>query len=393
MDSAKIINEELLYGLPNELMLAIMELLCPADATNFALSCQHLLCVFLGNKERILMNVLKRQPEIKILLYLCTACEDESRTVQTMLCPRIVDYACEKFTANLMQLGDASQEFPYRRTFIMRKFTLTIQQVERVWNMTKVIDWWVERYPGLHWRDNSDDRRCLQGSEVVRVRKAVARWWLYAYHHHGSNPRFSAIQPSKWATDTRLHHIRLMPTSEISELWHLWRLVRETVSKDLCSSPEKVCHCKQGYSVELVPWGAGEGRRHAKIVRTYMKLDPKQLRYYLSHFANWKKSVTVNSVSEIEEDFGRDSETLSVSLSKVLEERKIVKQVQSWGDIPQFGIVDEDRPSDLDTAEWLEDAWPDGRVPLSPEHIATLPRDSPLCVARGDDGTEEFVPF
>ncbi|KAI1471993.1 uncharacterized protein F4812DRAFT_467848 [Daldinia caldariorum] len=149
----------------------------------------------------------------------------------------------------------------------------------------------------------------------------------------------------------------------------------------------------QGYSVELVPWGAGEGRRHAKIVKTYTKLHPKQLRYYLSHFANWKKSVTINSISNVQDDFGLDSESFSISLSKVLEERKIAKHMQSWEDMPQFGIVDEDLPSELDTAEWCEDAWPDGLVPLSLDRIATLPRDSLSCVAREDDGTEEFSPF
>ncbi|KAI2783126.1 hypothetical protein F4815DRAFT_491750 [Daldinia loculata] len=386
-------GKPLLYSIPNELILEIMKLLSPLDASNLALSSQRLFLVFKGSKESILITVLQRLPEINILLYTYTAHKDESH-FELMLCPRIIEYLRENFTISLMELGGASQEFPNRRPLEVPKYTLTTQDIEQIWNMAKVVDWWVEKYPRLHWRDNSEDRRCLRGSEVARVRKAVARWWLYAKYHHGSTfNRFSVFQPSTWTVDTRLHHIRLMPTSEINELWHLWRLVRETVSKDLCSSPEKVCHCKQGYSVELVPWGAGEGRRHAKIVKTYMKLDPEQLRYYLSHYANWKKSVTISSLSDIEPNFARDSETLSISLSKVLGERKIFRDVQSWADMPQFGIVDEDRPSELHDTKWLDDAWPDGRVPPLPAHVPFFPFDSPSIVARGDDGTETFFPF
>ncbi|KAF3071277.1 putative f-box domain-containing protein [Daldinia childiae] len=338
-------------------------------------------------------TVLQRLPEINILLYIYTAHKDESHT-DLMLCPRIINYHYENITINLMELGGASQDFPNRRTFKEPMYTLMTQDIEQIWNMAKVIDWWVEKYPGLHWRDNSDDRRCLRGSEVARVRKAVARWWLYAKHHHGRVfTRFTIYHPSMWTTDTRLHHIRLMPTSEVSELWHLWRLVRETVSKDLCSSPEKVCHCKQGYSVELVPWGANEGHRHAKIVKTYMKLDPEQLRYYLRYYANWKKSVAINSLSGIEPYFARDCETLSISITKVLEERKIFTDVHSWADMPHFGILDEDRPNDLNNSQWLNDAWPDGRVPPIPAHIPTLPFDPPSIIARGDDGAETFLPF
>ncbi|KAI0131160.1 hypothetical protein F4814DRAFT_437751 [Daldinia grandis] len=387
-------GDPFLYSMPNELILEIMKLLSPLDASNFALSSQRLFLVFKGSKESILTSVLQRLPELNILLYIYTAHEDESHT-ELMLCPRIIEYPRENSTISLMELGDASQEFPNERPLEVPKYVLTTQDVEQIWNMAKVVDWWVEKYPRLHWRDNSDDRRCLRRDEVTRVRKAVARWWLYAKHHHGSTfARSSAFQPSTWTVDTRLHHIRLMPTSEISELWHLWRLVRETVGKDLCSSPEKVCHCKQGYSVELVPWGADEGRgRQAKIVKTYMKLDPEQLRYYLSHYANWKKSVTISSLSNMEPDFARDSETLSISLSKVLGERKIFRNVQSWVDMPQFGIVDEDRPSELYDTKWLDDAWPDGRAPPLPAHILTFPLDPPSTVAQGDDGRETFFPF
>lgn len=246
-------GKPLLYSIPNELILEIMKLLSPLDASNLALSSQRLFLVFKGSKESILITVLQRLPEINILLYTYTAHKDESH-FELMLCPRIIEYLRENFTISLMELGGASQEFPNRRPLEVPKYTLTTQDIEQIWNMAKVVDWWVEKYPRLHWRDNSEDRRCLRGSEVARVRKAVARWWLYAKYHHGSTfNRFSVFQPSTWTVDTRLHHIRLMPTSEINELWHLWRLVRETVSKDLCSSPEKVCHCKVSLRPKLYP--------------------------------------------------------------------------------------------------------------------------------------------
>ncbi|KAI8963013.1 hypothetical protein F5Y11DRAFT_167969 [Daldinia sp. FL1419] len=380
-----------LCSMPTELILKIMERLSPSSVTNLALSSWQLFFVFQTNKESILINVLRCQPEINILLYLYTSHKADLPTLA--LHPRIVNYAWEQFPVNLMGLSDASQDFPSmesrERRFEALKFTLTTQQVEEIWNMAKVVDWWVEKYPGLHWRDNSDDRRCLRDSEETRVRKAVARWWLYAHHHHGNTfARSSQLQPMKWVFDYRLIHIRYMRTSEIRELWHLWGLIRETVSRDLCSSPEDVYHCKvhRGYDIELVPWGTDEGRRHSRIVRTYMKLDPEQLRYFLTYFSNWKKSITIRSLLEIDEDFARDSESLSASLSKVLEERKIVRGLQSWTEMPQFGIVDEDRPNEVGHAEWLNDAWPGGRIPLSQQQIDALPQDHASALARGDNG-------
>ncbi|KAI1139776.1 hypothetical protein F5Y05DRAFT_332390 [Hypoxylon sp. FL0543] len=379
-----------LQAMPAETLLKIMELSNPSDVTSLSRSAKVFYTLFDNYKASTMRRSLQNLPEFDLLLYLYTSNREELQPSR-LFHPRVIDCETTSGTVNLMDADNIPRWFT---GIPVPMFTFTSYDFEELWKRAKVIDWWVEMYPRLRWRDAPEDRRCLRPAEDARLRKAVARWWLYAHYHHGfSYWHRSYLQPKKWdASDTRLMQVRLMPTSEIRELADLWCRVRDTVSKDLCSSPERVCLCKDGYGVDLVPWGADEGR-HSKIVRTYMKLDPEQLQYYLIRYSNWKKTVTIDAISGCSKDFSRDTETLSVALNKVLEERMDVKGVAAWRSLPRFGILDEDRADEQQHAEWLNDRWLDGRVPLDLQQIATLPQDTSSLVCRGDDGTDAFVPF
>ncbi|KAI0843739.1 hypothetical protein F5Y06DRAFT_10196 [Hypoxylon sp. FL0890] len=379
-----------LQDLPAETILRIMELSTPAAILNLCLSAKVYYTLFNNNKATTMRRALGNLPEFDLLLYLYTADREELQPTR-MFCPRVINCETQSTPVNLMNADDIPRWFA---GIPVLEHTFQFSDIEELWKRAKVIDWWVEMYPRLRWRDAPEDRRCLRPNEDTRVRKAVARWWLYAHYHHGFSYSYrSFVQPRKWEmSDTRLMQIRLMPTSEIRELVDLWCRVRDTVSKDLCSSPERICLCENGYGVDLVPWGDGEGR-HQKIVRTYMKLDPEQLQYYLVHYSNWKKTVIINAISGCSEEFGRDTETLSASLNKVLEERMAVGGIDAWTNLPRFGILDEDRASERNHAEWLNDEWPDGRVPLTVQQISALPADTTALFRRGDDGKDTFIPY
>ncbi|KAI1381400.1 hypothetical protein F4677DRAFT_124642 [Hypoxylon crocopeplum] len=384
-----------LGGLATELVIKIMEELSPSGVSNLALVNKRLLAIFIQNKNDITIKMLKARPEFQTMLYLCTSHYNELQC-ERFLYARNIDFHCGEFKVNLMRPDRAIKVLEPMESYYASPWKVFGQeQVLHMWNMTKVIDWWVEIYPSLRWRDSPTERRCLRADEEGRLRKAVANWWLYAHYHHGLSFRFRNNQePKRLSKDTRLHAIRRLSTAEISELSYLWLAVSDTVSKDLCSSPERVCRCRHGYAIDIVPWGADQGR-HDNIVQTYMKLDPSMLRGCLSGWANWKKIPTIHAVSNMTQQLSRDMETLSISMQKVMQERLMVINVNSGKNaiIPPIGILDEDRPSKADIAPWVDDGWVSGRVPMTADRIKLISvnqatRDPSTRLPRGDDGSE-----
>ncbi|KAI2467656.1 hypothetical protein F4781DRAFT_302200 [Annulohypoxylon bovei var. microspora] len=385
--------------MPPEVILKMMEEMTPSTLSNFVLSCKGVFEAFDEHKHSVMVKVLQGVPEFNTMLYLLTAHQEELHP-DRMLRPRLIDFNAGSLVVNLMQSEIVPNPTKARfasmgifPTRVSQRFVLKPRDLMALWNMVAVIDWWVELYPRLVWRDSHLDRRCLRASEEVRLRKAVARWWLYAHYHHGFTYHHRDFQePKRWSDDTRLQQIRAMPTDEICELRDLWSVVKDTVGKDLCSSPERVCVCLGTDGVDLVPWGAEESR-HTKIIDTYAKLAPEQLKYYLIHYSNWKRTETASTISQCTRDFRRDTETLSVSIEKVLEERIAIKGISNMVDIPVFGILDGAAMNSQHAAPWMNDAWPDGKVPLTQTQINAFPRDPSVSVARGDDGTDACCPY
>ncbi|KAI1759490.1 hypothetical protein GGR53DRAFT_141429 [Hypoxylon sp. FL1150] len=385
-----------LENLAPELAVQIMQNLSITDVTSLLLASKRMREVLNANKPYVMSMILKEQPGIDEMLYLHTAQRCENHR-DRMLHPRIVNVRYNgpsgPSTINLMGRDVAKFEYLSDKPLVLRTnvFTLSIGDVIEVWNKMKVIDRYVDLFPRVYWRESPEERRCLRPAEEVRLRKAVARWWLYSHHHHGFFHNWRSFQvPKKWDRDPRLVHIRRLNTDEILELQDLWEFVRDVVSNDLCSSPERICRCDDGYVVDLVPWGAEEGR-HNTIVSTYMKLAPDQLMYYLDHYANWKRSVTVNAITADTRLFTRDTETLSISMMKVLEERMLVRSMQHTT-FPICSIVDDTRDHPAFVNAWVNDRWADGRVPLDEDQIEMLPQDQSAHARRGDDGTDASLP-
>ncbi|KAI0884825.1 uncharacterized protein GGS22DRAFT_147254 [Annulohypoxylon maeteangense] len=395
------VGESYILDVPPEVLLKVMEQLTPTNLSNFVLSCKSVFVIFEQYKHTVMINVLQGLPEFDTMLYLLTAHKDELHPAR-MLRPRIIDFNTGLFTVNLMH-GDVAPNSTIVPCSVTQgrcltpaevpKYTLKPWDLMALWNMATVIDWWVELFPRVCWRDAHLNRRCLRGSEELRVRKAVAHWWLYAHYHHGFTYNYRNYQqPKRWSDDTRLQQIRTMSTNEIYELNDLWGVVKLAVSADLCSSPERVCVCKGNEGVDLVPWGQRE-YRHQKIVDTYSKLSPEQLKYYLIYFSNWKRVETAREISQGSRDFSRDTETLSVSIRKVIEERVALSRIDDPRDVPRFGILDGSEMDSQHASRWMNDAWPDGKVPLTRAQIDRLPQDQSALVVRGDDGTDACCPY
>ncbi|KAI0900354.1 hypothetical protein F4806DRAFT_153064 [Annulohypoxylon nitens] len=399
--SPALAAETPILTIPPELVLKIMENMTPATLQNFALSCKKLHAVFAKNKDFIMVKVLQGLPEFRTMLLLLTAHRHEMQP-DHILHPRIIDFNSGSLEINLMdaEVEPGTTVIPRgvddARVFLpgeLPKFTLEPMHIYELWRKTAIIDWWVELYPRLYWRDDPLSRRCLVETEEHRARKAVAQWWLYAHYHHGFVYHYrNSQEPQRWSNDTRLHVIRVMPTNEICELKDLWKMVKTAVSKDLCSSPERVCVCKGTHGVDLVPWGAPD-LRHLTIVDTYSKLDPEQLKYYLTYYSNWRKSDTVKSViRDSRGDFHRDTETLSIAIQKVIDERLAIKDPDDPQDRPFFGILNQSRMDARRAPGWMDDGWSDGKVPLTQDEINDFPNDPAIRVSRGDNGLDDYCP-
>ncbi|KAI0451818.1 hypothetical protein F5B21DRAFT_516461 [Xylaria acuta] len=374
-----------LEAVPMEVILEIMEVMGLADLTNFGLVNKRFYHIFTDKRAQILLKILRSRPELELLLHLYTANQNDFLP-DRMLHPLTVTFS---FRPN---------DAPEDKTFLMRspvawkngkivcpeKIKLNVFDLVGVAQLVKVIDWWVEIYPRLRWRDHPEDRRCLKSDEESRLRKAIARWWLYSHYFHGNYWR-NTHAPKKFDSDVRLHQMRILTTQEIHELDDLLGTMYETISKDLCSSPGKVYH-GTGSVVELVPWGK-HGERHPAIVNTYMKLDPELLKYFLEHCHRYSKEYLIMAITNSTHDLLFDRETLSMSIATVLEERSILDPDRPKT-FPPMGIIAEDRATAEDCESWNYDAWPTGFPPISREQLAEQPLELTSRVPRGDDGAD-----
>lgn len=245
-----------LETLAPELVFKVMECLCPTDVTALLLASSHMRKIFNANQPALMISILKHQPGINNILYLHTAQRVENHP-ERMLHPRIVNvqYGGPSSQSQVNMMGRGVKVFRYLSdvplVWRFNIFNLSMADVIEIWRKMKIIDRWTAILPRVIWRDNPEDRRCLRYAEEVRARKALSGWWLYSHHHHGFYHSWRSFQePRMWDKDTRLNHIRRMTTEEILQLQNLWEIVRDVVSKDLCSSPERICRCEVSLSLE-----------------------------------------------------------------------------------------------------------------------------------------------
>ncbi|KAI1428389.1 hypothetical protein F5Y12DRAFT_782571 [Xylaria sp. FL1777] len=371
--------------IPVEVILEIMEVTGPGDLINFGSVNKRFHQIFTDKRAQILLKILRNRPELELLLHLYMANQNDFAP-HRMLHPLTVSFS---FNSN---------DSPRDKIFLMRspvdwkdgkivcpeKINMSVNDLLGVAQLVKVVDWWVEIYPRLRWRDHPEDRRCLKSEEESRLRKAIARWWLYSHYFHGNYWR-NTHAPKKFDKDVRLHHMRILTTQEIYELDDLMGTMYETISKDLCSSPGKV-HRGTGSVVELIPWGKN-GDRHPAIVSTYMKLEPDLLKYFLEHCYRYTKEYLIMAITNSTSDLLFDRETLSMSIATVLEERSILDPDRPKT-FPPMGIITEDRVNADECEAWNHDAWPTGFPPITREQLAEQPLELTSRVPRGDDGAD-----
>ncbi|KAI8298760.1 hypothetical protein K4K59_002583 [Colletotrichum sp. SAR11_240] len=156
-----------------------------------------------------------------------------------------------------------------------------------------VVRRWEELFPQLHWFSTPEDCRQLKDSEKFRFRRALYRWWLYAFYFHGELPRPRGGHPEAFVND-------------IQDMSSLDRMIENTIRE--------------------------------RIVDTYAKLDPRDLMFYFENLFNYPRKRLVTDVNLRHPNFSRDQESLEAAVQAVVDERPWLYEVDDLSTVG--GIVD-----------------------------------------------------
>lgn len=110
-----------------------------------------------------------------------------------------------------------------------RSVALTTQDLDPLLRYCLIVRQWEELYPQLHWFSTPEDCRQLDETERFKLRRALYRWWLYAFYFHGELPRPRGGQPESFVNDIRSSQMRLYASRELMEMKDLFAAVKELV--------------------------------------------------------------------------------------------------------------------------------------------------------------------
>lgn len=102
-----------------------------------------------------------------------------------------------------------------------------------------VVRQWEELFPHLRWIKEPAHCRFLRPHEQHRLRRALYRWWLYAFYFHGDFPRPYSWQPAAFVDDIRICQMRMYATNELIEMLDLLAAVFHLVQHYICPTLEQ----------------------------------------------------------------------------------------------------------------------------------------------------------
>ncbi|KAF4413432.1 hypothetical protein CGGC5_v010040 [Colletotrichum fructicola Nara gc5] len=198
-----------------------------------------------------------------------------------------------------------------------------------------VVRRWEELFPQLHWFSNPEDCRQLKDTEKFRFRRALYRWWLYAFYFHGELPRPRGGHPEAFVNDVRISQMRLYPSTELMELKDLFTSVKQLVRHYVYPNLEQNLEPIQDMSSldRMI-----ENTIRERIVDTYAKLDPRDLMFYFENLFNYPRKRLVTDVNLRHPNFSRDQESLEAAVQAVVDERPWLYEVDDLSTVG--GIVD-----------------------------------------------------
>lgn len=215
-------------------------------------------------------------------------------------------------------------------TQIGDKPKLTLELMKKMVEFGRVADRWLEFYPRLRWRFDSDNRRLLHGHEKSRLRAAIYHHWTYTnLFHSRSFTQYSPDPPAAFLRDDPRHRLlRTYSTIDHIQLSEFLAHVEQLVELDLYPSDSIV---REQYMPSFLPpatlkkmaWGSGNEYR--RLVRDIMKLSPADLIHLVEHTST--KTERYEFLQAKEACLGDVPATMNYALSTVSLERASY----SWG--------------------------------------------------------------
>lgn len=167
----------------------------------------------------------------------------------------------------------------YTRDMPILTFDLIVRMVE----YAKVACKWVEIYPQLRWRYDSNNRRLLRPHEQERLRKAIYQYWTYTNLFHDQvycefdpDPTLSRSARSNSHEDPRLRLLRTYSTIDLVRLSEFIDKMQQLLEIDLYPSNLTI---QWRYGQSLPPkaftklsWG--ERDEHVRLIDHLMKFSP-----------------------------------------------------------------------------------------------------------------------
>jgi hypothetical protein len=211
-----------------------------------------------------------------------------------------------------------------RITQVGDKPKLTLELMKKMVHYGKTAERWVELYPRLRWRFDSDNRRLLRQHEQERLRAAIYHHWTYTTLFHSRTfTQYSPDPPSAAVRDDPRHRLlRTYSTVDHIQLSEFLAHIEQLVELDLYPSNSVV---REQYmpaflapaTLEKMAWGSGNEYR--RLVRDIMKLSPADLLHLVENTST--KAERLDFLCAKEACFGDVPATLNYALSTVSLER------------------------------------------------------------------------
>ncbi|OHE96156.1 F-box domain-containing protein [Colletotrichum orchidophilum] len=337
------------------------------------------------NKAAILLPVLQREfSPLPELLQVFTASDQDMLQYGDTFQPRRVVF--RRFPGDMTGVtlsrggiphnaGALNGDQPARATLPSpRSVTLVERDLKSLLKYCLVTRHWEELFPQLHWFATPEDCRQLDEPEKFKLRRALYRWWLYAFYFHGELLRPRSSQPEPFVNDIRTSHMRLHSTRELIEMRDLFlsmkNLVRYYIYPNLEQNLEPV---DESSPLETMI----ETSIRERIVDTYAKLDPRDLMFYFDNLFNYPRKRLVTDVNLKHPAFSQDQESLVAAVQSAADERPWLYDIVDLTSIG--GIVTSDEGLDEHLGR---DGSHDGSIP--PPGAFRRPRG--IWAPPGDDG-------
>jgi len=200
--------------------------------------------------------------------------------------------------------------------------SITLATIKKMVGYAEVAEKWVEIYPQLRWRYDSNNRRLLHPHERERLRKAIYQVWTYHNLFHNQQYCEFAPEPPQYGVlhldDLRLRLARTWSTIDIVRQSEFIDKVIQLLEIEIFPSNTMLQHryaqVLPTKTLQKMAWG--DDYEHRLLSDTLGKLSPADALYLYQNTAT--KNERLEYLISKGKWFMMNSSTLSSTLSRIV---------------------------------------------------------------------------